>query len=327
MTTSINQRQDYLTSVKEVLEIEANAILSLKDSLNGEINQTIEMILECKSRVIVTGMGKSGLIAQKIVATLSSTGTPSLFLHPAEGLHGDLGMVTKDDVVIAISNSGETEELLNILPSLKRIGPKMVALVGRENSTLADKSDVILSIGKVEEACPLGLAPTTSTTVTLAIGDAVAIALLKARDFKPENFALYHPGGSLGRKLLLTIQDVIDANPNNPTVDENKEVKEVLFEMTKSGLGAISIIGESGKLEGILTDGDIRRALAEGNHILETPVNKLYTKHPITIPNTLLAAEALKIMEDKRVNVLPVLNENAEPIAMVHIHDLTKMGL
>ncbi|WP_371017757.1 KpsF/GutQ family sugar-phosphate isomerase [Pseudalkalibacillus sp. JSM 102089] len=327
MTTSINQRQDYLTSVKEVLEIEANAILSLKDSLNGEINQTIEMILDCKSRVIVTGMGKSGLIAQKIVATLSSTGTPSLFLHPAEGLHGDLGMVTKDDVVIAISNSGETEELLNILPSLKRIGPKMVALVGRENSTLADKSDVILSIGKVEEACPLGLAPTTSTTVTLAIGDAIAIALLKARDFKPENFALYHPGGSLGRKLLLTIQDVIDANPNNPTVDENKEVKEVLFEMTKSGLGAISIIGESGKLEGILTDGDIRRALAEGNHILETPVNKLYTKHPITIPNTLLAAEALKIMEDKRVNVLPVLNENTEPIAMVHIHDLTKMGL
>ncbi len=327
MTTSIENKQDYLGSVKEVLEIEANAILSLSERLNGEINQTIEMILKCKNRVVVTGMGKSGLIAQKIVATLASTGTPSLFLHPAEGLHGDLGMVTKDDVVIAISNSGETDEILNILPSLKRIGPKMVALVGKEKSTLAEKSDVILSIGKVEEACPLGLAPTTSTTVTLAIGDAIAIALLKARDFQPEHFALFHPGGSLGRKLLLTIQDVIDSNTNNPVVYGDIEVKDVLFEMTKSGLGAISIIGTDGKLEGILTDGDIRRALIEGNHILETPVSQLYSKDPVTITNTILAAEALKIMEDKRVNVLPVLNDKNEPISMVHIHDLTKMGL
>lgn len=327
MTTSIENKQDYLGSVKEVLEIEANAILSLSERLNGEINQTIEMILKCKNRVVVTGMGKSGLIAQKIVATLASTGTPSLFLHPAEGLHGDLGMVTKDDVVIAISNSGETDEILNILPSLKRIGPKMVALVGKEKSTLAEKSDVILSIGKVEEACPLGLAPTTSTTVTLAIGDAIAIALLKARDFQPEHFALFHPGGSLGRKLLLTIQDVIDSNTNNPVVYGDIEVKDVLFEMTKSGLGAISIIGTDGKLEGILTDGDIRRALIEGNHILETPVSQLYSKNPVTITNTILAAEALKIMEDKRVNVLPVLNDKNEPISMVHIHDLTKMGL
>ncbi len=327
MTTSIENKQDYLGSVKEVLEIEANAILSLSERLNGEINQTIEMILKCKNRVVVTGMGKSGLIAQKIVATLASTGTPSLFLHPAEGLHGDLGMVTKDDVVIAISNSGETDEILNILPSLKRIGPKMVALVGKEKSTLAEKSDVILSIGKVEEACPLGLAPTTSTTVTLAIGDAIAIALLKARDFQPEHFALFHPGGSLGRKLLLTIQDVIDSNTNNPVVYGDIEVKDVLFEMTKSGLGAISIIGTDGTLEGILTDGDIRRALIEGNHILETPVSQLYSKDPVTITNTILAAEALKIMEDKRVNVLPVLNDKNEPISMVHIHDLTKMGL
>ncbi|WP_226654762.1 KpsF/GutQ family sugar-phosphate isomerase [Pseudalkalibacillus hwajinpoensis] len=327
MTTSVENKQDYLGSVKEVLEIEANAILSLSERLNGEINQTIEMILKCKNRVVVTGMGKSGLIAQKIVATLASTGTPSLFLHPAEGLHGDLGMVTKDDVVIAISNSGETDEILNILPSLKRIGPKMVALVGKEKSTLAEKSDVILSIGKVEEACPLGLAPTTSTTVTLAIGDAIAIALLKARDFQPEHFALFHPGGSLGRKLLLTIQDVIDSSTNNPVVYGDVEVKDVLFEMTKSGLGAISIIGTDGTLEGILTDGDIRRALIEGNHILETPVSQLYSKDPVTITNTILAAEALKIMEDKRVNVLPVLNDKNEPISMVHIHDLTKMGL
>jgi arabinose-5-phosphate isomerase len=317
----------YLDSIKEVLEIEANAILALKKQVGKEFNDTIEMILSCKSRVIISGMGKSGLIGKKIVATLASTGTPSLFLHPAEGLHGDLGMVTKNDVVIAISNSGETDEILKIIPSLKRIGAKMIALVGNKNSTLAEKSDIVLSIGKVEEACPLGLAPTTSTIITMAIGDAIAVALLKARQFKPENFALFHPGGSLGRKLLLTIKDIITDLGKNPVISSNVSVKDCLFEMTRSGLGAISIIDEKGTLKGIVTDGDIRRALTKGNYILESTVEELFNANPTFITEELLAAEALRIMEENRINVLPVVNESNCPIAMVHIHDLTRLGL
>ncbi len=258
---------------------------------------------------------------------MASTGTPSFFLHPAEGLHGDLGMVTDNDVVIAISNSGETEEILKTIPSIKRIGAKIVALVGNSNSSLAERADLILSYGIVEEACPLGLAPTTSTTLTLVIGDALAISLLKARDFKPENFAVFHPGGSLGRKLLLTVEDIISTANRNPTANENSNVNEVLFQMTEFGLGAINIIDSRGKLKGILTDGDIRRGLAKEINILQEKVNKLYNENPITIRAELLAAEALKIMEDNKVNVLPVVNDYQEPVAMIHIQDVVKMGI
>ncbi|MDF2791818.1 MAG: KpsF/GutQ family sugar-phosphate isomerase, partial [Neobacillus sp.] len=259
---------DFINSVKDVLEQEAQAILKLKDEIGESINDALNMILQCKGRIVITGMGKSGIIGRKVNATMASTGTPSLFLHPSEGLHGDLGMVTKDDVVIAISNSGETDEVLNLIPSIKRIGSKMIAIVKNPLSTLGMKSDVVLSIGNVKEACPLGLAPTTSTTVTLALGDALSIALLKAKNFQPEYFALFHPSGSLGRKLLLTVQNIVQSTRKNPLILENASIKEALFLMTAEGLGAISVVDEWNRLVGILTDGDIRRAFALSNDIL-----------------------------------------------------------
>lgn len=318
---------NHIESVHEVLDIEARAILNLKEYLNDQMNDAIELINNSNGRVIVMGMGKSGLIGKKMTATFSSTGTPSLFLHPAEGLHGDLGMVTANDVIIAISNSGETEEIIKTIPSIKRIGAKMIAIVGKESSTLAEKSDVVLSTGNPEEACPLGLAPTTSTTVTLALGDALAIALLKARNFTPDNFALYHPGGSLGKKLLLTVENVVSESKRNPIAKADAYVKDVLFEMTKYGMGAINLVDHHGKLVGILTDGDIRRALSLGSDILEKTVDNLYNPSPITVSKENLAAEALNIMDEKCVNVLPVVDDSGQPIAMVHMHDLTKLGL
>ncbi|WP_406600296.1 SIS domain-containing protein [Metabacillus sediminilitoris] len=320
--------KSYLSSFHEVLEQEASAIISLKEVLDEEtINRAIEMILTCNGRVVVTGVGKSGIIGRKINATLASTGTPSLFLHPAEGLHGDLGMVTKEDIVIAISNSGESDEVLRLIPSINKIGAKMIAIVQNTKSTLAVKSDLVLSIGDVTEACPLGLAPTTSTTVTLALGDALAVALLKARDFKPEDFAVYHPSGSLGRKLLLTVQDVVVSTNKNPVVHGNVSIKEALFLMTAQGMGATSVVDEHDLLVGILTDGDIRRAFALSDNVLLSHVDDLCNRNPIVITSDMLAVDALKIMEERKINVLPVADSNNRPIGMIHIHDLMKLGI
>jgi len=327
MTLGSLVKVDYVADMKEVFETEINALVRLKDSMGTNFADAVEMILACEGRVIVTGIGKSGHIGKKIVATLASTGTPSLFLHPAEGLHGDLGMVTGDDVVIAISNSGESEEVLRTLPSIKRIGAKVIALVGDETSTLADKSNIVLSYGKVDEACPLGLAPTTTTTLTLVIGDAIAVALLKARNFKPENFALYHPGGSLGKKLLLTVQDVAGESAVNPIAEPEDSVKEVLFKITETGLGAISVVDKNGKIIGILTDGDIRRQLTITNDILAKPVSEILNPNPKTVQYNTLAAEALKLMEEHKVNVVPVVNESNEPLTMIHMQNLTRVGL
>jgi arabinose-5-phosphate isomerase len=326
MPVFVHSKENYIASVGAVLETEAKAILNYKEFLGDEIIQAIELLLNCSSHVIVTGMGKSGIVGRKISATLASTGTPSFFLHPAEGLHGDLGMVTEKDIIITISNSGETEEIIKIIPTIKRIGAKMIALVGNNYSTLAEKADITISIGKIEEACPLGLAPTTSTTLTLAIGDAIAIALLKARDFTSEKFALYHPGGSLGRKLLLTVEDIIQQNHKNPTANCCLGFKEVLFKMTESRVGAVSVVDKNGLLIGILTDGDLRRALTSGFEIMDKNIKSHYNSSPITITSDLLAVEALKIMEDKNITVLPVVNREKQPIAMIHIQDLTKMG-
>ncbi|EKN69385.1 KpsF/GutQ family protein [Neobacillus bataviensis LMG 21833] len=326
MPSFVQTRDNYIASVGAVLEIEARAILNYKTLLGDEIIQAIELLLNCSSHVIVTGMGKSGIIGKKISATLASTGTPSFFLHPAEGLHGDLGMVTDKDIIVAISNSGETEEILKIIPSIKRIGAKMIAIVSNSFSTLAEKADITISIGEIEEACPLGLAPTTSTTLTLAIGDAIAIALLNAKNFTAERFALYHPGGSLGRKLLLTVEDIIQQSQKNPIVNYRLGFKDVLFKMTESGIGAVSIVGEDGVLIGVLTDGDLRRALTYGSEIMDKNILSLYNRSPITITPDILAVEALKLMEDKKITVLPVINRDNRPIAMIHIQDLTKMG-
>lgn len=316
----------HITTIKEVLEEEARAILKFVDSIKVEMAQIIEIILECHGRIIVTGVGKSGIIARKISATLASTGTPSLFLHPTEGLHGDLGMVTKVDIVLALSNSGETDEVINMIPSIKRIGAKFIVIVGKEYSTLADKSDYFLSIGEVKEACPLGLTPTTSTTLMLTLGDAIAVALLKARRFTSEDFAVFHPGGSLGKRLLFTVNTIIEITKKNPMLINTSKVEDVIFNMTESGLGATSIIDNKGKLVGIITDGDIRRSLSKGHNIMDLSVGDLYNVNPITIKKDFLAVEALNIMEDLKINILPVVNDVNEPIAMIHLHDITRLG-
>ena len=281
------------------------------------------MILSCEGRVIMTGMGKSGIIAHKISATLASTGTPSFYLHPAEGIHGDLGMVTADDVIIAMSNSGETGEVLNILPSLRRIGAKLIAMVGNADSTLAKNADVVLNVGVKREACPLGLAPTSSTTAALAFGDALAMALMGKHNFTSKQFAVFHPGGSLGRQLLLTVS-------GNPIVRGTATVTEALFIITDKGLGAVSVVDENDIMVGLLTDGDIRRGLSKGVDFLKRPVTELMTKEPKFITQEKLAAQALHIMEShkpKPITVLPVLDEERHVIGLLHMTDLVRQGV
>jgi arabinose-5-phosphate isomerase len=312
---------------KDVLDIESEAILSLKESINGQFVNIVKEIIDCHGRVIMTGMGKSGLIAKKLAATLASTGTPSFFLHPAEAIHGDLGMVTKEDIVIALSNSGETNEVLNIVPVIKRIGAKIIAMTGGLESTLAKNSDYLLNTGVKEEACPLDLAPTASTTATLALGDALAIALLKVRDFKPEDFALYHPGGSLGKKLLLKVDDVLHVREKNPVVGLETNLKETLFTMTSTGMGAANIIDNECKLAGIITDGDIRRHLEESPDLLNKLAGEIMTADPKKILKDKLAAEALKVMQDYEIEDLPVVNENNEPLGVINFQDLLKAGV
>ena len=319
-----------IEQVRQVLAIEAAAIEALIPRINGQITAAVELILSCKGRVIVTGMGKSGLIGKKIAATLASTGTPSFFLHPAEGIHGDLGMVTSDDIVLAISNSGETAEIISILPTLKRIGTPLVAMAGRSESTLANVADIFLDVGVAKEACPLGLAPTASTTATLALGDALAVALLSCRKFTPEDFALFHPGGSLGRKLLLTVESVMHSGDDNPTISMDRTVKEALFIMTAKGLGATSVVSNDGRLLGLITDGDIRRGLEKGHDFLDQPVDAIMTKTPRTIRADKLAAQALNMMEKNKprpITVLPVVDEEFRSIGIIHLTDLLRQGV
>lgn len=319
-----------LEQAKKVMQVEAEAILALAERINGDFTTAVNMMKVCQGRVIVTGMGKSGIIGRKISATLASTGTPSFFLHPAEGIHGDLGMVTGHDVVLVLSNSGETAEVLGILPSLRRIGASIIALSGAAHSTLAKNADLFLDVGVAKEACPLGLAPTASTTALLAYGDALALALLSARHFTAEEFAVFHPGGSLGRKLLLTVADVMHQDEDNPVVTGSLAVKEALFVITANGLGATSVVDEQGVLIGVLTDGDIRRGLGHGLAFLERPVDELMTKKPKTITSGRLAAEALHIMEKNKprpITVLPVVNEAGQAIGMVHMTDLVRQGV
>lgn len=311
----------------EVLKIEAASILNLKRSVDENFIEAVKEILECNGRIIMTGMGKSGFIAKKLAATLSSTGTPSFFLHPAEAIHGDLGMVTQEDIVIALSNSGETEEIVKILPVIKRIGAKIIAMTGGVSSTLADNADYILDTGVEEEACPLNLAPTASTTATLALGDALAISLLKVRDFQPEDFALYHPGGSLGKRLLLTVNDVLHIRERNPIVEVDATLKEALFTMTSLRMGAANIIDNDGKLVGIITDGDIRRNLRDSLDLLDKKAKELMSKNPSTITPDKLAAEALKIMQEKEISDLPVVDNNNKPLGLVNFQDLLKAGV
>ena len=318
------------TDAQKVLQMEAEAILDLIPRIDEHFDAAVEMILACQGRVVMTGMGKSGIIAHKISATLASTGTPSFYLHPAEGIHGDLGMVTSDDVVIAMSNSGETGEVLNILPSLRRIGAKLIAMVGNAESTLAKNSDVVLDVGVKREACPLGLAPTSSTTAALAFGDALAMALMGKHHFTSKQFAVFHPGGSLGRKLLLTVGDIMHSGSENPVVKGTATVTEALFIITDKGLGAVSVVDDNNIMIGLLTDGDIRRGLSKGVDFLKRPVTELMTKSPKFITKEKLAAQALHIMEShtpKPITVLPVLDEERHVIGLLHMTDLVRQGV
>ena len=314
----------------ETLEIEAAAVQKLTERIDDEFIAALQCILDCKARVIITGMGKSGHVGRKIAATLASTGTPSFFLHPAEAFHGDLGMVTEQDVVIAISNSGESSEIVNILPIIRRIGATIIAMSGRRESQLGQFADYFIDISVEREACPLGLAPTASTTATLAMGDAVAMALMSCRNFTSQDFALFHPGGALGRRLLLTVRNVMHTDGDNPLIHKGKTAKDALFVMTDKGLGAASVVGDDGKFLGLITDGIIRRALAKDNDFLDEPVESIMFTSPLTISPEKMAAQALHVMEQHKPNpvtVLPVIDKEHRPIGMVHLTDLLRQGV
>lgn len=319
-----------LEQARQVLRMEAEAVLEQVERIDEHFKAAVEMIMACPGRTVITGMGKSGIIGRKMAATLASTGTPSFYLHPAEGIHGDLGMVTEGDVVIALSNSGETGEVLHILPSLRRIGAKLIAMVGNPNSTLAKNSDIVLNVGVTREACPLGLAPTSSTTAALAYGDALALALLSKRKFTASQFAVFHPGGSLGRKLLLTVEDIMHSGTENPLVKPDISVQDALFVITDKGLGAVSVVDDDNKMLGVLTDGDIRRGLSKGVDFLKRPVTELMTASPKTITKEKLAAQALHIMESNRpkpITVLPVVDAENHVIGLLHMTDLVRQGV
>ena len=314
----------------ETLEIEAEAVLKLKARIDDEFEAAVKCILDCKARVVVTGMGKSGHVGRKIAATFASTGTPAFFMHPAEAFHGDLGMVTENDVVIAISNSGESSEVVNILPIIRRIGAKIIAMSGRRESQLGKNCDYFVDIGVEKEACPLGLAPTASTTATLAMGDAIAVALMSVRNFTSQDFALFHPGGALGRKLLLTVANVMHTGDENPVVYQDKTAKDALFIMTDKGLGAASVVDSNGKFVGLITDGIIRRALAKDYKFLDEAVKNIMFAQPLTISKDKLAAEALSVMEKHKprpVTVLPVVDVEHNRVGIVHLTDLLRQGV
>ena len=318
-----------IEAAKRVLQIEADAVLALRSRLDGDFSQAVTMILACQGKVVITGMGKSGLICQKVAATMASTGTPTFFLHPAEGIHGDLGMLSRGDVVIAVSYSGETEEVCKILPNIKRMGLPLITMSGNPQSTLGIAGDVHLDVNVAEEACPLGLAPTASTTATLAMGDALAVALLTERGFKAEDFAMFHPGGALGKKLLLRVEDLMHVAAEIPLVLPKTLLRDALFEITSKKLGVTGIATDQGDLVGVFTDGDLRRIMEQGLESLQQPIDQVMSAKPKRILRRNLAAKALQIMEAHSITSLFVFadEDGTVPVGIVHLHDLLKAGV
>lgn len=316
-----------INRAKEVLRIESEALKGLSNRLNESFLKAVALIHHCRGRVVVTGMGKAGIIGQKISATLSSLGTPSLWLHSVEAIHGDLGRVTKEDVVILLSNSGETEEVKQLLPLLKKIGAKIIALTGNLKSTLAKHSDVSLDVSVKKEGCPLGLAPMASTTAMLAMGDCLAACLIDKRGFKKEDFAFLHSGGNLGKRLLLKVEDIMRKGSANPIMDENKKVKDVLLAITRARAGSASVVDKKGRLVGIFTDGDLRRHLEIDSNLTLKMVKQVMTKNPIAILKDRLAVEALKILQEKKIDEVPVVDAHKKPVGLLDVQDLLKAGL
>ena len=312
---------------KNVINIEQKAVSDLLQYIDDSFEQACQLMYQCQGRVIVIGMGKSGHIGGKIAATLASTGTPAFFVHPGEASHGDLGMITSDDVVLTISNSGETNEVLAIIPVIKRIGAKLIAMTGNTESTLSQLSDTHVCINVAEEACPLGLAPTSSTTATLVMGDALAVALLNARGFTADDFALSHPGGSLGKRLLLRLSDIMHQGDRLPVVQESALIKDALVEMSLKGLGMTAVVNHENTLVGLFTDGDLRRILDAKIDIHQDNIANVMTKSPCTASDEMLAAQALKIMEDKKINGLIIVNDKNQPVGAMNMHDLLSSGV
>ncbi len=312
---------------KKVVRIEAKSVAELEKRIDANFVKAVDLILQCTGRVIVTGVGKSGIIARKIVATMNSTGTPAMFLHPSDAIHGDLGMVRKNDVVICISKSGNTDELSHLLPMFKRLGVPIVSIVGRLNSTLAQDSTVVLDASVEEEACPHDLAPTSSTTATLVMGDALAIALLNKRQFTKEDFALYHPAGMLGKRLLLKIDELMVTGDAIPRVGLQASVREAIMEITTKRLGCTLVLDNDGTLAGLVTDGDLRRLLQKTNDITNVGVIDAMTRKPKTVPRGSLAVVALQEMETYNITQIVVVDSTSRPVGVVHLHDLVKTGL
>ena len=316
-----------INAAKRTIQIELEQVRALIETIDGAFIQACELILACEGRVIVSGMGKSGHISNKIASTLASTGTPAFFVHPGEACHGDMGMITEKDLVLAISNSGTTSELITILPLIKRMGVPMISMTGAPDSPLARSADVHLDVSITQEACPLGLAPTSSTTVALVMGDALAIALLEARGFSAQDFAFSHPGGALGRKLLLKVADIMHTGNDIPRVQTGTPLAAALLEMTRKKLGMTAVVDEGNHLVGIFTDGDLRRALDQNADIHKVLINDVMNPDCKTIQAQQLAAQALRIMEDGKINALLVVNADRQPIGALNMHDLLRAGV
>ncbi len=319
--------KDILAVARRVIETEAEAVASLIPRLGEDFSRAVEILFNCRGRIIVTGMGKTGLIGRKISATLASTGSPSLSLHPAEALHGDLGMVGREDVVLAVSQSGDSYEIKALLPFIKQMGIKLIALTGRPDSPLARYSDVVLDTAVDREACPHNLVPTASTTAALALGDALAVALLEKRGFEKADFARLHPGGAIGKRLLLKVSDLMRTGPANPLVDSGVSVKETLFRITAARAGAAGVIDGAGRLAGIFTDGDLRRAIEKDPGILDRAVGEAMTASPLTVAPDQLATEALRMLSERKIDELPVVDAEGKPVGMLDIQDLLNAGL
>jgi len=318
---------NYKTIAQETLEIEAQTLLEASQKIGDEFDKAVEIILSCKGKLVVSGVGKSGLIGAKMAATFASTGTPSFFLHPTEALHGDLGMISKDDVVIAISYSGESEELGAILPHIKRFGTPLIGMTKDSNSTLGEYSDVVIKVEIEKEACPLNIAPTSSTTLTLALGDALAVCLMRARDFQKSDFASFHPGGALGKKLFIKVKNLMQTQ-NLPIIAEDAKMQDAILEIGEGRLGTVLITDKDDKLIALLSDGDVRRALLSKDFSLEDNVLKYATKNPMSIDDAdMLASDALVLIEEKKIQLLVITNKNKKIQGVLHIHTLIEKGI